>query len=393
MAEEEEMEQEAGEAEEQEQEQEVEEVQEKKTKPRPPPKRDEEPEEKQLTEAEMAMLAAKKRHEAEEESKMAEYEEQRRIAREKEEEELRALKEKLERRRAEREEEEAQMAEAKRIAEQRWLEDEEKKRKKAEEAKAKKDAEKAKRLAMMGGAQGGGTGKNFTVNKSGGGAEKFGNIIKKETGPTKDQMDEMKNKALAEFKNPPSFEDMDMTTLRNRIKDMHARISKLEATKYDLEKRSERQAYDLKELGERQRQMNRNKAVKKGLDPDAVAALDSNQPMKIQIINKFDRQIDRRSYSDRRNLYEKPPKKPEPKVFHGSCRPPPKFGRMKNDATNELETILKSGMVNSAKYVEAAPIEGAKPPMAPIPAQPVPEEPEEPEPAAAEPVAAEEEEE
>jgi len=392
MADEEEMEQEAGETEEQEQEQEVEEVQEKKPKPRPPPKRDEEPEEKQLTEAEQAMLAAKKRHEAEEESKMAEYEEQRRIAREKEEEELRTLKEKLERRRAEREEEEAQMAESKRIAEQRWMEDEEKKRQKAEEAKAKKEAEKAKRQAMMGGAQGGGTGKNFTVNKSGGGGEKFGNIIKEKAGPTKDQMDEAKNKALAEFKNSPGFEGMDMTNLRSRIKDMHARISKLEATKYDLEKRSERQAYDLKELGERQRQMNRNKAVKKGLDPDAIAAADSNQPMKIQIVNKFDRQIDRRSYGDRRDLYEKPPKKPEPKVFHGSCRPPPKFGRMKNDATNELETILKSGMVNSPKYVEAAPVEGAKPPMAPIPAQAVPEEPEE-EPAAAEPVAAEEEEE
>jgi len=53
---------------------------------------------------------------------------------------------------------------------------------------------------------------------------------------------------------------------------MHQRICKLEAARYDLEKRKERQEYDLKELNERQRQIARNKALKKGLDPDSATS-------------------------------------------------------------------------------------------------------------------------
>lgn len=60
--------------------------------------------------------------------------------------------------------------------------------------------------------------------------------------------------------------------LRQKIKDMHNRITKLEAARYDLEKRKDRQEYDLKELNERQRQMHRNKALKKGLNPDEAAS-------------------------------------------------------------------------------------------------------------------------
>lgn len=60
--------------------------------------------------------------------------------------------------------------------------------------------------------------------------------------------------------------------LRKFVRGLHARICKLEGLKYDSEKRFERQEYDLKELNERQRQMQRNKALQKGLDPEEAAS-------------------------------------------------------------------------------------------------------------------------
>uniref|UniRef100_A0A915MKC0 Uncharacterized protein n=1 Tax=Meloidogyne javanica TaxID=6303 RepID=A0A915MKC0_MELJA len=83
---------------------------------------------------------------------------------------------------------------------------------------------------------------------------------------------------------------------------MHNRICKLEAEKYDLEKRLQTQEYDLKELNERQRQINRQKLQSKGMDPNSA---NSRYPPKVAIFSKYDRQIDRRNFNERKSLYDK----------------------------------------------------------------------------------------
>jgi len=211
-------------------------------------------------------------------------------------------------------------------------------------------------------------GPNFSVPTKDKGAEKFdkfGNIVKAkaEMGMTKEQMDEQKKKALVDIVKPLQVEGIDVNAMRAKVKELHQRVCKLEADKYDLERRHERQEYDLKELNERQRQINRNKALKKGIDPEASAG---RFPPKVSISSKYDRQTDRRSYGDRQDMFQNPRKPKEPKVFHGSARPPSEWGRKDNE---ELEQVRKN--LEAPKYQETVKAEGeaAKPPVPIVPVQ------------------------
>jgi troponin T len=256
-------------------------------------------------------------------------------------------------------------------AEQSRLQDEERRRQedearkeKAEADRQKKEEEKRKRQQLMAGLQASG-GPNFEIMKKDKQAEKFdkfGNIVKAkaEMGLTKEQQDEQKKRALADLVKPIDTAGLDVAGLRTKIKDLHARITRLEGQKYDMEKRRDRQEYDLKELNERQRQISRNKAMKKGLNPDEVA--NSPHPPKVPVASKYDRQIDRRSYHDRFTLFEAPPKPKKPAIHHGSARPPSEWGRKESE---ELENLRKN--LEPPKYQEAVKIEGARAPMEPIP--------------------------
>merc|ERR1712080_549494 len=85
-----------------------------------------------------------------------------------------------------------------------------------------------------------------------------------------------------------------------KAKELWDTIVRLETEKYDLEERQKRQDYDLKELKERQKQQLRQKAMKKGLDPEALTG---KYPPKIRMYSKYERRTDTRTYEDRRKLY------------------------------------------------------------------------------------------
>merc|ERR1711862_1047501 len=88
---------------------------------------------------------------------------------------------------------------------------------------------------------------------------------------------------------------------KSKAKELWDQIVKLETERYDLEERTRRQDYDLKELKERQRQQNKQKAIKLGLDPEALTC---KYPPKIRMYSKYERRTDTRTYEDRRKLYE-----------------------------------------------------------------------------------------
>ncbi|VDM52078.1 unnamed protein product [Angiostrongylus costaricensis] len=283
-----------------------------------------------MTEAEKAMAASKRRQFEEQKNKLQEYDERRRIEREKEEEELKKLKEKQERRRLEREQEEREQAERRKQDEDRRRKEEEDRKAKQEEEKRRKDEEKMRRQQMSGAAftaTAGQGGRNFVIpKKTENRNDKFGNIVqaKQEMGMTKEQQEEAKRSFLASVaRGIPLSSDLQSSDLKVKIKELHQRICKLEAEKYDLEKRHERQEYDLKELNERQRQVARNNALKQGIDPADAAA--SKYPPKVQIVSKYDRQIDRRNFNERRRVYDNKNAYP---CFPGVPPPPAPFEKV-----------------------------------------------------------------
>ena len=100
---------------------------------------------------------------------------------------------------------------------------------------------------------------------------------------------------------PLQIEAMDSDELKNKIKQIWDTIVNLETDKYDFEQRHINQDYEFKELNERQKIQLRNKAIKKGLDPEAFTGA---HPPKIRMFSKYERRTDTRTYEDRKKLYE-----------------------------------------------------------------------------------------
>merc|ERR550532_1000568 len=146
------------------------------------------------------------------------------------------------------------------------------------------------------------------MGPAGGGSKKskdsgMGNVAdaRREMTKTKEQLEEEKKISLSIRIRPLELDGMDIDSLKEKGKELWEQIVKLETEKYDLEEKVKRQDYDLKELKERQRQQNKQKAIKLGLDPEALTG---KYPPKIRMYSKYERRTDTRTYDDRRKLYE-----------------------------------------------------------------------------------------
>merc|ERR1711942_57193 len=124
---------------------------------------------------------------------------------------------------------------------------------------------------------------------------------RKEMSKTKEQVEEEMRISLRIRIKPLALDEMDSDELKNKAQKIWDTIVALETDKYDYEQRQLDQDYELKELAERQKLQQRNKAIKKGLDPEAFTG---KHPPVIRMFSKYERRTDTRSYGDRKKLYE-----------------------------------------------------------------------------------------
>merc|ERR1712174_71962 len=233
---------------------------------------------------------------------LREYINEWRKQRAKEEEELKRLKEKQAKRKEIRAEQEKKLAQQKKEEEERLRKEEaDKKAKEAEEKRKRlEEAEKKRQLMMQAQKEkqaASGKGGKAVGGGGGGGVQD----ARKEMTKTKEQLEEEKRISLSIRIKPLDVDAMDSDQLSAKAKELWETIVKLETEKYDLEERQKRQDYDLKELKERQKQQLRQKAMKKGLDPEALTG---KYPPKIRMYSKYERRTDTRTYEERKKLYE-----------------------------------------------------------------------------------------
>merc|ERR1719192_2121071 len=124
---------------------------------------------------------------------------------------------------------------------------------------------------------------------------------RKEMCKTKEQLNEEMKIALSIKIKPLDLDALDSDELKRKAEDLFNVIVQLETDKYDFEQRRVTQDYELKELKERQKVQLRQKALKKGLDPEALTG---KHPPKIRMYSKYERRTDTRTYDDRKKLYE-----------------------------------------------------------------------------------------
>jgi len=219
-----------------------------------------------------------------------------RKTREKEEDELKQLKEKQAKRKEIRAEQEKKLNAQKREEEEKQKKEEaDRKAKEAEEKKKRLEEAEAKRQEMLEAQKAGEGDKKKSV--AGGPI----NDARREMSKTKEQLEEEKKIALSIRIKPLDMAEMDSDDLKAKASELFNTIVQLETDKFDYEQRKLTQELDMKELKERQKSQLRAKALKKGLDPEAFVG---KYPPMIRMYSKYERRTDTRTYEDRKKLYE-----------------------------------------------------------------------------------------
>merc|ERR1712212_23585 len=169
-------------------------------------------------------------------------------------------------------------------------EEAEKKAAEAEEKKKRMEEAEIKRQEMM-----------AAQKEKGGKSQAPAMDARKELSKSKEQVEEECKISLNIRIKPIPLDELDSDEIRNKCNSIWNTIVQLETDKYDYEQRMTDQDYEFKELAERQKLQLRNKAIKKGLDPESFTGA---HPPTIHMFSKYERRTDTRTYGDRKKLYE-----------------------------------------------------------------------------------------
>merc|ERR1711913_169676 len=209
----------------------------------------------------------------------------------KEEAELKRLKDKQAAGKEIRAEQEKKQAAQKRAEEEKIKKEEQEKKEAEAQAKQEMLEAEIKRQEMM------------AAQKEKGGSKQSAPALdaRKEMSKSKEQVEEEMKISLSIRIKPLNVDAMDSDELKNKANQIWNTIVSLETDKYDYEQRQLDQDYEFKELAERQKLQLRNKAIKKGLDPESFT---QKHPPTIHMFSKYERRTDTRTYGDRKKLYE-----------------------------------------------------------------------------------------
>lgn len=240
---------------------------------------------------------------------MEEYTAMRQAEKEREASEIEELKRKREQRKAERAEEEKRLAEQRREEDaRRKVEEEERKKRKAEEEERRRREKERRRLEAE--KRKGPKVPNYTIVKKEG-AESADEEEKKSPQKTKEELEKEKQAALASRITPlADTNNMSTDQLTELAKTLHEQIRNLVTYMYDTEDRFKRQQYDIVELQERARAMSKTK--KKGITSvqyddsyDRMNDRFGNAPPKILVANKYEANLDRRTWDEKLKSFGK----------------------------------------------------------------------------------------
>lgn len=270
-------------------------------------RRDDEQHEDGKSEAKIRMEQEAKRRRERAEEEWREYEEFRKEEREKAEEEIRQLRARREQRKVERAEEEKRLAESRLVEEQkRRTEEEERQRKKREEEQRKREERERKKQEWE--ERKNANRPNFVIQKREGGDPNNQAVKeeekKEEVTKSKEQL-EAERKAIIEQRVPPiNISSLNIEQLKAKAKELHDLLFRIQGENYDLDQRFKRQSYDMQELAERARQMNKGgKARAIPNELDARAAKFSGIPPMVVMYSQYERVKDPRSFGDRRVVF------------------------------------------------------------------------------------------
>merc|ERR1712170_104450 len=130
---------------------------------------------------------------------------------------------------------------------------------------------------------------------------------------SKEQQEQEREAILSQRIKPMNMEELNSSAkLAEKAKELHSQIVRLESEKYDLEKRFKAHQYDMMELAERARQM--NKVGKGGLkrvalkedEVDKFQERYAGAPAKVEMYSTYERQKDKRDYGDRHQVFHGP---------------------------------------------------------------------------------------